>query len=135
MTDPLNGCGMPALGLRDAPGSGFPGLQQAKHPMRIAAIAVAFLAMVAGAVSAATATLQVSNQTGVSLAVDQDGSFEVTSRIPAWRFAGKVGSPVSDLASKPGRDLAGDYREIKFRFRTTNGVAKLGAIRVYDRRP
>jgi hypothetical protein len=48
----------------------------------------------------------VANETGIALAIEVDGSFEVTSRTPAWQFGGNVGSPVSNLVSRRGRDLA-----------------------------
>jgi hypothetical protein len=77
----------------------------------------------------------VANETGIALAIEVDGSFEVTSRTPAWQFGGNVGSPVSNLVSRRGRDLAGGYQEIEFKYKPHDTAMRLGAIRVYDHRP
>ena len=104
----------------------------------ISSIAFWFLVAVVGGCGTSTARasmLAVSSSTGISLAVDDDGAFEVTTRIPAWTFSGTVGAAIDDMASRPGRDLAGGYREIEFKYRKSGGAARLGAIRVYDHRP
>jgi hypothetical protein len=104
--------------------------------MRISTIALGFLAAVACAVSAASASVRVaSQQIGIGLTIEDDGSFEITSRSPAWTFAGKVGSPLADLVASAGRDLAGGYRQVEFKFRTSEGAARLGTVRVYDGHP
>src|SRR5262249_7601967 len=74
-------------------------------------------------------------ETGIALSVASDGSFEVTTRVPASTFAGNVGSPLSDLALQRGRDRAGGYREVEFKFKPSTTAMRLGAIRVYDHRP
>jgi hypothetical protein len=102
--------------------------------MRISSIALGMLAAVASTASAASASVQISQQAGISLTVEDDGSFEITSRIPAWAFAGKVDSPLVDLTSRQGKDLAGGFRKVEFKYQTSEG-ARLGAVRVYDHRP
>src|SRR5262245_42812956 len=84
---------------------------------------------------ASTTVRVVARQTGIGLSVDDDGSFAITTRIPGWTFSGNVGSPVANLASRLGRDLAGRYREVEFKYATSGGAGRLGAIRVYDDRP
>jgi hypothetical protein len=74
-------------------------------------------------------------RTGIRLSVASDGSFEVTTRAPAWTFAGNVGSPLSDIALRRGRDRAGGYRQVEFKFKPSAAAMRLGAIRVYDHRP
>jgi hypothetical protein len=104
----------------------------------IASIALCCLVAVVGGCGTSIApasVLAVSNNTGIGLAVDGDGAFEVTTATPAWTFSGSVGSAVDEMASRPGRDLAGGYREIEFKYRTSDGAGRLGAIRVYDHRP
>ena len=104
----------------------------------ISSIAFWFLVAVVAGCGTSTArasVLAVSSSAGISLAVDDDGAFEVTTRIPAWTFSGTVGAAIDDMASRPGRDLAGGYREIEFKYRKSGGAARLGAIRVYDHRP
>ena len=104
----------------------------------VRSVILAFLFLVAFEwwASAASPSMRVvTDETGIGLSVKLNGSFEVTSQIPAWQFGGSVGSPVSNLASRRGRDLAGDYREIEFKYQPTKSATRLGAIRVYDHRP
>jgi hypothetical protein len=104
--------------------------------VRSIALAFSFLVALECWTSAASAsTRAVANETGVALAIEVDGSFEVTSRIPAWQFSGNVGSPVSRLVSRRGRDLAGGYQEIEFKYKPHDMAMRLGAIRVYDHCP
>jgi len=77
----------------------------------------------------------VANGTGIGISVHADGSFEVTTRTPAWKFSGNVGSPLSHLAARRGRDRAGPYREVEFKYETSAAAARLGAVRIYDHRP
>ena len=104
----------------------------------ISSIVFSLLVAVVGGCWTSTApasVLAVTNNTGIGLAVDGDGAFEVTTGTPTWTFSGTVGAAVDEMASRPGRDLAGGYREIEFKYRTSDGAARLGAIRVYDHRP
>jgi hypothetical protein len=77
----------------------------------------------------------VANEAGIGVALEQDGSFEITTPIRDWTFAGNVGSPISDLTTRRGRDRAGRYREVEFKYETSWQAARRGAIRVYDQRP
>ena len=74
------------------------------------------------------------NATGLTVSLDANGAFEVATRSPAWKFSGSVGSSAAGLLSRPGRDTAGSYQQVEFRYKTSNGAARLGSIRVYDRR-
>ena len=104
--------------------------------MRRLSIALGFLAALTSAASAASAQRQViSQQTGVALSAGQDGSFAITSRNPAWTFAGKLNAPPIDLVTRSGRDRAGAFRAIEFKYRTSDGAARVATIRVYDERP
>jgi hypothetical protein len=86
--------------------------------------------------STASASVQaVSNETGLALSVSESGWFEITARTPEWTFSGTVGSPVTDLASTPGTDNAGSYTEVEFTYRTSDGAARRGGLRLYDQRP
>ena len=85
--------------------------------------------------AASTSMWAVSPETGIGLSVGEDGSFGITTRIPGWTFSGTVGSPLADLTSRLGRDRAGKYREVEFKYERSDGAARLGAIRVYDHRP
>ena len=39
------------------------------------------------------------------------------------------------MAARRGRDRAGPYREVEFKYETSAAAARLGAIRIYDHRP
>src|SRR5947207_6696860 len=55
----------------------------------------------------------------LTVTVSPDGSYEVTANSPAWRFAGSIGSPLSNLGVQSGTDLtAGAFSEISFDFFT-----------------
>ena len=54
----------------------------------IASFALSFLVAIECWMSMASASVRaVANETGTGLSVDADGSFEVTSRMPAWKVA------------------------------------------------
>ena len=103
----------------------------------IASFALSFLVAIECwmSVASASSVRTIANETGTGISVDADGSFEVTTRIPAWKFSGNVGSPLSHLAARRGRDRAGPYREVEFKYETSAAAARLGAIRIYDYRP
>src|SRR5258708_15947832 len=69
---------------------------------------------------------------GIGLAVASDGSYAVTATKPAWQFSGSVGSRISDIASRSGRDRAGTYGELVFTYAAPGRGAPLGAIRASD---
>jgi hypothetical protein len=102
----------------------------------IASFALLFLVAIECWMPAASASVRaVANEAGLGVSVDADGSFEVTTRTPAWKFSGNVGLPLANLASKRGRDHAGPYREVEFKYETSAAAARRGAIRIYDHRP
>ena len=104
--------------------------------VRSFALALSFLVAFKCWTMAASASVRaVANETGIALSIEGDGSFEVTSRVPAWQFSGNVGSPVGNVLLRYGRDLAGDYQEIEFKYKPSERAVRLGTIRVYDRRP
>ena len=104
--------------------------------VRSIALALSFLVVFECGTTAASASVRtVANETGIALSIEGDGSFEVTSREPAWQFSGNVGSPVGNVLLRHGRDLAGDYQEIEFKYKPSETAVRLGTIRVYDRRP
>src|SRR5262245_21641917 len=102
----------------------------------IAPFAFSLLLSVQCPAPAASESVQAfAGETGIALSVASDGSFEVTTQEPAWTFAGNVGSPLSDLGLRHGRDRAGGYREVEFKFKPSATAMRLGAIRIYDHRP
>ena len=88
-----------------------------------------------GVAAASESSRIVAGATGIALAVASDGSYAVTATKPAWQFSGSVGSRISDIASRPGQDRVGTFRELVFRYEAPGGGARLGAVRVYDDRP
>jgi hypothetical protein len=86
--------------------------------------------------SPAPAPVQItSSGTGIELSVAENGSFDVTATRPAWRFSGNIGSRAFDIGSRRGRDRAGSYHEIVFKYEAVGAGPRLGIIRVYDQRP
>ena len=92
----------------------------------IASFALSFLVAIECRMSVASASSvrTAANETGIGISVHADGSFEVTTRTPAWRFSGNVGSPLSHLAARRGRDRAGPYREVEFKYETSAAAAR-----------
>ena len=82
--------------------------------------------------SAAPARLQ--TLSGITLAVDPDGSFSVASREPAFAFGGTVGVPVAGIVLGVGKDGAGEYHKISFNYSTVSGPVA-SSIRAYYHRP
>ena len=71
---------------------------------------------------------------GISLSVQPDGTYSITSRQPAWTFGGNANGPLSHIKYDPGNDSAGTYHKISFNI-TLNGSVAAASIRAYDRRP
>ena len=68
---------------------------------------------------------------GVAVSVDEaTGAYKVATHSPAWTFTGTVGSRLSDVTTRQGRDRIGAYQELAFRWQS--GVAYGGAIRRYQ---
>ena len=74
--------------------------------------------------ASATSVRSVANETGIGVSVDADGSFEVISGFPAWKFYGNAGPPLAHLAARRGRDRAGHYREVEFKYETSVAAAR-----------
>ncbi len=70
--------------------------------------------------------------TGITVHVDTDGAYTVTTRQPAWTFGGHVGSALSSLILSGGIDTLGRFQEISFTYR--GRVARASSIRVYAAR-
>ena len=104
--------------------------------VRFIALALWFLVTFECWTTVASASVRaVASESGVTISIEGDGSFEVRSRVPAWQFSGNVGSPVGNVLLRYGRDLAGDYQEIEFKYRPSETAVRVGTIRVYNRRP
>src|SRR5215472_7578676 len=103
----------------------------------LSSIAFCFLLMTnpCGALPGPVATRITASGSYIELSVGEDGSFDVTARRPAWHFSGNIGSRAFDIDLRHGRDRAGNYHEIVFRYEATDLGLRLGAIRVYDQRP
>jgi DNA-binding GntR family transcriptional regulator len=57
--------------------------------VRSIALALSFLVIFEYWTTAASASVRtVANETGIALSIEGDGSFEVTSRVPAWQLHG-----------------------------------------------
>jgi hypothetical protein len=76
----------------------------------------------------------VTNGTGLSAALDPDGSYTVLSSVPAWTFGGEIGSALKNEVAASGEDSLGGYQRISFEW--TEGSSPMsGEIRLYNNRP
>jgi hypothetical protein len=71
--------------------------------------------------------------TGITVSVDQDGSYTITTQTPSWSFAGSVGYRLAHITITDGRDPIGNYRETDFTYQAT--VARRSGIRAYTDKP
>ena len=76
--------------------------------------------------------------TGVTLEVQPDGTYSVTTGsvstgTPSFVFRGSLGVGAADVASGTGTDALGDYEEIRFRF--DDSSRRSARIRTYAGRP
>jgi hypothetical protein len=70
-------------------------------------------------------------KTGLSVSLDPaTGAYAVRYGPAGWRFAGSVGSAVSDATTGSGQDQIGGYRALQFR--TTAGEGFTATIRLYS---
>lgn len=75
----------------------------------------------------------ISNSTGITVGVEPNGRYTISSQPQDWKFSGETGAPISGQKIKSGADRVGDYSEISFIF--TNESPRAAAIRVYRRQP
>ena len=71
--------------------------------------------------------------TGLTVSVDRDGSYTITTQTPCWSFAGSVGYRLAHITITDGRDTIGSYRETDFTYQAT--VARRSGIRAYTDKP
>lgn len=86
------------------------------------------------ALGACAAPVQVQTLSGLTLSVNPDGFFEITSQQPAFTFSGNVGASLSSVAAAHGVDGDGRFQQISFRY-TLNGAATNASVRIYHDRP
>ena len=94
-----------------------------------------FALLVVAPCQATASTHTIAGHAGIIVSVNDTGSFEVTSRAPAWTFSGAIVSPLTAVTTKAGRDRAGSYREVEFRYAAADGGPRRAAIRAYRDRP
>ncbi len=80
------------------------------------------------AASAATISSASGNS---SVAVDANGSYQVSAKEPGWRFMGSLPSPAQNIVSGKDKDAVGDYQQLSFAF-TDAERPMTGMIRLYD---
>ncbi|HEX9459253.1 MAG TPA: hypothetical protein VGA84_08925 [Thermoanaerobaculia bacterium] len=68
--------------------------------------------------------------TGITVIVEQDGHYTISTADPSWTFSGSLPTRASDLKTSGGHDGIGDFHEISFTF----GNAREGSIRTYPAR-
>jgi hypothetical protein len=81
-------------------------------------------------VTSATITTPVG---GITVHVDLNGSYTVSTRSPAWTFRGSVGYNLQHITVENGTDHLGAYQEIKFSYLAK--VPRISSIRSYGSHP
>ncbi len=72
-------------------------------------------------------------ESGITVHVDTNGTYSVSTQTPAWTFSGTVGYPLEHITVNNGLDHLGSYREITFTYQ--GNVARLSSIRSYGSHP
>src|SRR6266404_1298732 len=70
---------------------------------------------------------------GLSVEVDTNGSYEITTRSPLWTFGGNVGYPLEEIKTVSGRDAIDTYQDVTFHWKAPAEFS--ASIRRYDYRP
>lgn len=71
----------------------------------------------------------------LSITVNPQGTYSITSQSPAWTFSGKVKHLLNDIKANTGIDGIGSYQEIDFTYVDSNSASRGGGIRVYNAKP
>src|SRR5437016_6229037 len=79
------------------------------------------------------AATTVQSSQGLSVSVESNGAYSITVQSPAWRFAGDIGRPLSNVAIGYGADAIGPYTEISFDYSLE--AQRHAAIRSYSNQP
>ncbi|MGA3171889.1 MAG: RICIN domain-containing protein [Chthoniobacteraceae bacterium] len=90
-----------------------------------------FLAAASISVQAVTATpLQISDGR-VTVSMNTSGSYQVSSNVMGWTFAGSLPNPATQLFSTTGSDSVGAYEQISFSWLDASSRQMSGAINLY----
>ncbi len=92
-----------------------------------------FLSCIVLIAPAAVSRAETVSSTGLTLTVSPTGSYAVNSEDPPFRFAGDIGTPLTNLVTSAGMDNLGSYREIAFHY-TSNGL-RAASVRIYAEKP
>jgi hypothetical protein len=92
------------------------------------------LGLLLPSVAVVAKSVSVKSTAGITAQFDSaSGRYEISTRQPAWKFAGELGQPAQNVVVENGSDSIGAYHEIRFTWRTN--ISLTGSIRVYDARP
>ncbi|HEX7736618.1 MAG TPA: hypothetical protein VF458_17350 [Ktedonobacteraceae bacterium] len=72
-------------------------------------------------------------ESGLTIHVDLNGTYTISTGTPAWTFSGSVGVPLTHITVNSGSDHMGEYREIQFTYQ--GKVARSSSIRNYGSHP
>ena len=75
----------------------------------------------------------ITNTVGLAAVLNQDGTYAITSTVPAWTFGGDLGVQPVDVAVTSAADNLGSYSEITFSY--TNVTRQTAGIRLYASQP
>ena len=95
---------------------------------RALAMAVLFLAV--SPLSLLQAETVHEQAAGITVIVEPNGNYTISTADPSWTFSGSLPTRASDLKTSAGHDGIGDFHEISFTF----GNAREGSIRSYPAR-
>lgn len=70
---------------------------------------------------------------GLTVYVNMNGTYTITTSSPAWNLSGSVGYPLEHITVTNGIDRLGSYREIQFTYQ--GKVARMSSIRSYGSHP
>ena len=83
--------------------------------------------------SAASSATISTIESGMTVHVDMNGTYSISTLSSAWTLGGTVGHPLEHIIIDSGSDKLGSYREITFTYQ--GQVARMSAIRMYGARP
>jgi hypothetical protein len=113
-----------------------------KHPFvsRTLWLSLFVILFLAAASLGSTTFVRAATSTSISspyltVTVTSAGAYTITVQSPAWKFGGRIGHPLSNIAVKSGSDGVGSYQEIDFNYVDSNSANRGGGIRAYSSNP
>ena len=96
-------------------------------------ILLIILLLLAAGTSVSSAETITSGSGNLVVAVNADGTYGVTAKVPGWQLTGTLPGKAADISSQKDRDDLGEYQQLLFTF-VENGRPMSGSIRLYNGR-